>query len=57
MVVNTPVDSTTYWAPASPHLMLAGSLLKTETKRTETLESVLHFAHVDLYKMTSLSAF
>lgn len=28
MVVNTPVDSTTYWAPASPHLMLAGSLLK-----------------------------
>lgn len=29
MVVNTPVDSTTYWAPASPHLMLAGSLLQT----------------------------
>lgn len=27
MVVKTPVDSTTYWAPASPHLMLAGSLL------------------------------
>lgn len=28
MVVNTPVDSTTYSAPASPHLMLVGSLLK-----------------------------
>uniref|UniRef100_A0A673TN26 Uncharacterized protein n=1 Tax=Suricata suricatta TaxID=37032 RepID=A0A673TN26_SURSU len=25
MVVKTPVDSTTYSAPASPHLMLAGS--------------------------------
>lgn len=34
MVVNTPVDSTTYWAPASPHLMLAGSLLKKKNTRT-----------------------
>jgi hypothetical protein len=25
MVVKTPVDSTTYSAPASPHLMLVGS--------------------------------
>lgn len=35
MVVNTPVDSTTYWAPASPHLMLVGSLLKKKKKKTE----------------------
>lgn len=39
MVVNTPVDSTTYWAPASPHLMLAGSLLKAERKVGDTINS------------------
>ncbi|KAG8509191.1 hypothetical protein J0S82_008134, partial [Galemys pyrenaicus] len=32
-VVKTPVDSTTYSAPASPHLMLAGSRLQED--RTE----------------------
>lgn len=40
MVVNTPVDSTTYWAPASPHLMLVGSLLETSggSERTARLK-------------------
>ncbi len=42
MVVNTPVDSTTYWAPASPHLMWVGSLLNKKTHRKETLQVTIN---------------
>lgn len=42
MVVKTPVDSTTYWAPASPHLMLTGSLLQRDTRERQEKSRFLH---------------
>jgi hypothetical protein len=39
MVVKTPVDSTTYWAPAAPHWISAGFLLR----RVEIWVGFLYF--------------